>query len=115
MPTRSRERARVPGSLPEQIPGGLLIARHSISPLAAPVAGCILMPAMTAAMLYMARWSIELFFRWIKSHLRIKHYHRPSPNAVKAQIRIGGFMIFRPIPRTSGNARTFEPLPDASG
>jgi IS4 transposase len=30
-------------------------------------------PALTAAMLYKARWSIEWFFRWIKGHLRIKH------------------------------------------
>ncbi len=30
--------------------------------------------ALTVAMLYKARWSIELFFRWIKEHLRIKHF-----------------------------------------
>jgi hypothetical protein len=45
-------------------------------------------PAMTVAMLYKARWSIELFFRWIKGHLRIKHYYGTSPNAVKTQIWI---------------------------
>jgi hypothetical protein len=33
-------------------------------------------------------WRIELFFRWIKGHLRIKHYYGTSPNAVKTQIRI---------------------------
>lgn len=31
-------------------------------------------PDLTVAMLYKARWSIELFFRWIKEHLRIKHF-----------------------------------------
>jgi IS4 transposase len=45
-------------------------------------------PALTVAMLYKARWSIELFFRWIKGHLRIKHYYGTSPNAVQTQIRI---------------------------
>jgi hypothetical protein len=43
---------------------------------------------LTVAMLYKARWSIELFFRWIKGHLRIKHYYGTSPNAVKTQIWI---------------------------
>jgi IS4 transposase len=31
-------------------------------------------PALTVAMLYKLRWRIELLFRWIKGHLRIKHY-----------------------------------------
>lgn len=45
-------------------------------------------PAITVAMLYKLRWRIELFFRWIKGHLRIKHYYGTSPNAVKTQIWI---------------------------
>lgn len=45
-------------------------------------------PALTAAKLYRLRWRIELFFRWIKGHLRIKHYYGTSPNAVKSQIWI---------------------------
>lgn len=45
-------------------------------------------PALTVAMLYKMRWHIELFFRWIKGHLRIKHYYGTSPNAVKTQIWI---------------------------
>lgn len=45
-------------------------------------------PALTVAMLYKARWNIELFFRWIKGHLRIKHYYGTTPNAVKTQIWI---------------------------
>ena len=45
-------------------------------------------PAFTVAMLYKMRWRIELFFRWIKGHLRIKHYYGTSPNAVKTQIWI---------------------------
>lgn len=45
-------------------------------------------PALTLARLYRLRWQIELFFRWIKGHLRIKHYFGTSPNAVKTQIWI---------------------------
>ena len=45
-------------------------------------------PAITVAQIYRLRWRIELFFRWIKSHLRIKHYYGTSSNAVKTQIWI---------------------------
>jgi IS4 transposase len=41
---------------------------------------------VTVALIYRLRWRIELFFRWIKGHLRIKHYYGTSPNAVKTQI-----------------------------
>ena len=45
-------------------------------------------PALTVAKLYKSRRQIELFFKWIKGHLRIKHYFGTSPNAVKSQIWI---------------------------
>jgi hypothetical protein len=45
-------------------------------------------PALTVAKLYKSCWQIELFFKWIKGHLRIKHYFGTSPNAVKTQIWI---------------------------
>jgi hypothetical protein len=45
-------------------------------------------PALSVARLYKLRWQIELFFRWIKQHLRIKHFYGTSPNAVKTQIWI---------------------------
>ena len=45
-------------------------------------------PALTVAKLYRLRWTIETFFRWIKGHLRIKHYYGTTPNAVKTQIWI---------------------------
>jgi len=45
-------------------------------------------PATTVALLYKSRWQIELFFRWIKQHLRIKHFYGTSPNAVKTQVWI---------------------------
>ena len=45
-------------------------------------------PALSVARIYRLRWQIELFFRWVKGHLRIKHYYGTSPNAVKTQIWI---------------------------
>src|ERR1700751_2239796 len=46
------------------------------------------LPAKTIAALYKKRWQVELFFKWIKQHLRIKHFYGPSENAVKTQIWI---------------------------
>ena len=43
-------------------------------------------PPMTVCELYKARWQIELFFKWIKQHLRIKKFYGTSENAVKVQI-----------------------------
>lgn len=47
-----------------------------------------LLPALTVAELYRCRWKVELFFRWIKQHLRIKAFYGTSPNAVRTQIWI---------------------------
>jgi len=46
------------------------------------------LPALTVAELYRCRWQIELFFKWIKQHLRIKAFYGTSENAVKTQIWI---------------------------
>jgi transposase len=45
-----------------------------------------LLPALTIAQLYRARWQVELFFRWIKQHLRLKAFYGTSENAVKTQV-----------------------------
>ncbi len=45
-----------------------------------------LLPALTIAQLYRSRWQVELFFRWIKQHLRIKAFYGTSENAVKTQV-----------------------------
>ncbi len=45
-------------------------------------------PALTVAELYRNRWKVELFFKWIKQHLKIKSFFGTSPNAVKTQIWI---------------------------
>jgi hypothetical protein len=46
------------------------------------------LPALTITRLYKARWQVELFFKWIKQHLRIKAFYGTSENAVKTQIWI---------------------------
>ena len=46
------------------------------------------LPALSICALYKARWQVELFFRWIKQHLRIKAFFGTSENAVKTQIWI---------------------------
>jgi len=46
------------------------------------------LPALTIAQIYKARWQVELFFKWIKQHLRIKAFYGISENAVKTQIWI---------------------------
>ena len=47
-----------------------------------------LLPALTIAQLYKCRWQVELFFKWIKQHLRIKVFYGTSENAVKTQVWI---------------------------
>lgn len=46
------------------------------------------LPALTVTELYRSRWKVELFFKWIKQHLRIKAFYGTSENAVKTQIWI---------------------------
>ncbi len=46
------------------------------------------LPALTICALYKSRWQVELFFKWIKQHLRIKRFYGHSENAVKTQIWI---------------------------
>ena len=47
-----------------------------------------MLPALTIAKLYRCRWQVELFFKWIKQHLRIKAFYGTTENAVKTQIWI---------------------------
>lgn len=47
-----------------------------------------ILPAVTIAKLYRSRWQVELFFKWIKQHLRIKAFYGTTENAVKTQIWI---------------------------
>lgn len=57
------------------------------------------LPATTIATLYKSRWQIELFFKWIKQHLRIKTFYSTSQNAVKPQIWIA-ISVYLPVATT---------------
>jgi len=46
------------------------------------------LPALTIAQLYKSRWQVELFFKWVKQNLRIKHFFGTTENAVKTQVWI---------------------------
>ena len=46
------------------------------------------LPALTIAQLYKGRWGVELFFKWVKQNLRIKHFFGTTENAVKTQVWI---------------------------
>jgi IS4 transposase len=46
------------------------------------------LPVSTICDLYKSRWKVELFFKWIKQHLRIKRFYGTSENTVKTQIWI---------------------------
>src|SRR5260370_12808317 len=59
-----------------------------------------LLPTLTIAQLYKCRWQVELFFKWIKQHLRIKRFYGLSPNAVKTQIWVAiSVYVLITIPR----------------
>jgi IS4 transposase len=53
------------------------------------------LPAATICALYKSRWQVELFFKWIKQHLRIKKFYGTSENAVKSQIwiAVSGYVL----------------------
>src|SRR5258708_6717206 len=53
------------------------------------------LPALTIARIYKQRWQVELFFKWIKQHLRIKAFYGTSENAVKTQVWIAVSMYVR--------------------
>ena len=72
-------------------------------------------PADHIAELYKARWQVELFFRWIKQHLKIKHFLGTSENAIRIQIAVAlmVFLILRMVSeatRTTSSLLTFARL-----
>jgi hypothetical protein len=62
------------------------------------------LPASVIAFLYKCRWKVELFFKWIKQNLRIKHFYGTSDNAVKTQVWISVcvYVLVAILPETSG-------------
>jgi hypothetical protein len=67
-------------------------------------------PALTIAQLYHARWQIELFFKWLKQHLRIKAFYGTSPNAVRTQIWSAIAVYLLVANSQKAAASGFEPL-----
>jgi hypothetical protein len=61
-------------------------AAHHVSPMRRGVRRRAHLPALTITELYRCRWQVELFFKWIKQHLRIKQFYGTTENAVKTQI-----------------------------
>lgn len=68
----------------------------------------MVLPAKTIAELYRCRWQIELFFKWIKQHLRIKKFYGNTRNAVKVQIwiAIGVYLLVAIIKKRLGIDRS---------
>jgi IS4 transposase len=72
-------------------------------------------PAQEIAALYKRRWQIELFFRWIKQTLKIKHFYGRGENAVRIQIAVAliAFILLRLAQRTQ--AAVNSPYPTFAG
>jgi IS4 transposase len=66
-------------------------------------------PAQDLADLYRTRWQIELFFRWIKQNLRIRHFLGTSRNAVRIQIAVAliVYLVLRFLHKVSNSAKSF--------
>jgi DDE family transposase/uncharacterized protein DUF4372 len=66
------------------------------------------LPAPTVAALYRCRWQVELFFKWIKQHLRIKRFYGTSDNSVKTQIwiAVGVYVLIAIIKKRLGLAHS---------
>ena len=71
-----------------------------------------LLPPLTVAQLYRARWQVELFFKWIKQHLRIKAFLGNSENAVKTQvwIAVGVYVLVAILKKELGSPRSLAEI-----
>ena len=72
------------------------------------------LPAVTIAQIYKARWQVELFFKWIKQHLRIKAFYGTSENAVKTQIWIAVSRLRPRRYRSEAAGAGSQPLPNST-
>ena len=72
------------------------------------------LPALTIAQIYKCRWQVELFFKWIKQHLRIKAFYGTSENAVKTQIwiAVSVYVLVAIVRKRLGTGG--QPLPDST-
>jgi hypothetical protein len=67
--------------------------------------------AQTVADLYRYRWQIELFFKWIKQHLKIKTFWGRSENAVKTHICIAICAYLSPLPQITSSPWSYRIVP----
>ena len=72
-----------------------------------------MLPAVTIAQIYKSRWQVELFFKWIKQHLRIKAFYGTSENAVKTQIWIA-VSVYVLVAIVRKRLTGGEPLPNST-
>ena len=72
------------------------------------------LPALTIALIYKSRWQVELFFKWIKQHLRIKAFYGTSENAVKTQIWVAVSVYVLVAIVRKRLALEAEPLPNST-
>jgi transposase len=72
------------------------------------------LPAFTIAQIYKSRWQVELFFKWIKQHLRIKSFFGTSANAVRTQIwiAVSTYLLVAIVRKRLGTAG--ESLPNST-
>ncbi len=70
------------------------------------------LPAITICELYRSRWHVELFFKWIKQHLRIKSFYGTSENAVKSQIwiAVSVYVLIAIIKKRFGLEQSFHTI-----
>lgn len=71
-----------------------------------------LLPSLTIPQLYKCRWQVELFFKWVKQHLRIKRFYGLSPNAVKTQNLDRHLRLRARVDCPQAIATATQPLPD---
>jgi hypothetical protein len=71
-----------------------------------------MLPALTIAQLYRCRWQIELFFKWIKQHLRIKSFYGNSDNAVKTQVwvAVSVYLLVAILKKELGSERSLAEI-----
>jgi hypothetical protein len=72
----------------------------------------LLLPALTVTQLYRSRWQIELFFKWIKQHLRIRAFYGNSPNAVRTQvwIAVSTYLLVAILKKELGISRSLSEI-----
>ena len=71
--------------------------------------------AKTIADIYKSRWQIELFFKWIKQHLKVKRFVGRSKNAVLTQLWVAMYMYLLLAYHQVRHASELEPSPNAAG